>query len=187
MGIFNRVVVIFVAVCLLALAAAVGVATQLTLALLEQVLSSVRGVPQTSLTAVTALVAALAVILLVFELRPQRRSVVRAQLEGGATVEYDRGTIGALLERELAKIDGVRAARVLVTSRQRRLDAQARIAVAEGHDSHDVASRAASRIRETLQRSLGIELNSLRLAVTPGLGRGTAQPVPRVAAQTEAR
>jgi hypothetical protein len=187
MGIFNRVLVTLFAVCLLVLAAALGAAPQATLGVLEQGLSSVHGVPQPWVTALAALVAALALIVLVVEWRPQRRAVVRTQLQGGATLEYDRGTVGAILERELAKIDGVRGARVQVMNRQGHLDAYARIAVAEGHDSHDVANRAASRIREALQHGLGIELNSLRLAVTPGLARGGAKPAPVMAAHTEAR
>lgn len=183
MTIFNRVLAVILLVAVLALAVALGLAPQTTLAALGAGIATLGSVPTAWLLPAAALVAALALIVLVAELRPRRRSILRAALEG-ATVEYDAGTVADILERELSRLEGVRAARVQMLRRRDKLDVLARVAVADGHDPQQVASHGASRIREALQHGLGLEVQSVRMSMQPGAvaaARPAAEGTPAVA------
>jgi membrane protein implicated in regulation of membrane protease activity len=165
--IFNRVVAVIVLLAVLVLAVALGLATQATIAALVFGVATLSSLPTAWLVPAAALIAAVALILLVAELRPRRRPILQANLEG-ATVEYDAGTVAGILERELSRVDGVRAARAQVLERHGKLDVLARVAVADGHDPQQVASHGASRIREALQHGLGLEVQSVRMSLQPG-------------------
>ena len=167
--VFNRILAVIVLLGVLALALALGLATQATTAALGSGVAAVSSLPTAWLLPGAALVAALALILLFAELRPRRRSIVRAALEG-ATVEYDAGTVAEILQRELSRVDGVRGARAQVLARHGKLDVLARVAVADGHEPQQVASHGASRIREALQHGLGLEVHSVRMTMQPGAG-----------------
>ena len=110
--------------------------------------------------------AAIAALLLLLEFWPQRR-VYESSIEG-AVVEYPAASVREVAERELESIMGVRHAKAEVGSRRRGLDLRATLDTEVGFDAQDLSNRAAARLRERLERGLGLRVDRLRLAVRPG-------------------
>lgn len=175
MALFNRFVVTLLALATLALAVAVLAVPHLVPATVEAGLSAFRDVPASSLVAGGAALAALALLVLLLELRPGDGRGFVARVEGG-TVEYPAVTVAGIVERELAGVEGVRQARAEATGHRHKVDVRARLRVAPERDPQEVVARATGRVRERLERGLGLGLGHVRLAIEPTETARPAEP-----------
>jgi hypothetical protein len=175
LALFNRLVVTLLALATLALAVAVLAVPQVLLAGVEAGLSAFGAIPASSLVAGGAALAALALLVLLLELRPGNRRGFVARVEGG-TVEYPAATVADIVERELAGVEGVRQAQADVTGHRHKVDVRARLRVAPERDPQEVVARATGRVRERLERGLGLALGRVRLAIEPTEGARPAEP-----------
>ncbi len=169
----TRVPVVLLALALGAAAAILGLVPDQLLATGEAALGTVRSLEAGTRTTIAIVLAALAGVLLVLALWPQRRQVVRAGFDGGM-LEYDGDTVARLLERHVARLEGVRGARVSTRTRQEKVDVLLRVATADGFEPREVGRRAASEVREKVERGFGLSLGQLRLVVAPAPGTAVA-------------
>jgi hypothetical protein len=164
---FNRIIVLLLALAMLALAVALLATPETALSAAEDGLANLRAAPASSLLSGGTVLAALALVLLLLELRPAkaRSSTFAARVEGG-TVEYPAATIGDIVERDLLRVEGVRQATAAITGRGK-VDVRARLLLAPDRDPQEVAAQASARLREKLERGLGLALGQVRLAIEP--------------------
>lgn len=149
---------------LLAAALLVLVAPAPAFVALEQLTAAGRSVPVVSLSwaAVAAIGAALLLILL--EFWPRRpEGVFEAQMAGGI-VGHPARAIAAAVEQEAGAVEGVREARARIRGRGQEVDVFLRLVVDATHDTRDVATQAADRVRDRVE-ALGLHLRQPRITV----------------------
>lgn len=133
-------------------------------------------------------IALLALLLLVSELWPRRQRSFESRTDS-MTVEYPARTVTDVLRRELLALDGVRAATAEATGDPRKINIRARLTTEAEYDPQDVAGRAGTRIRDQLERGMGLGIGQVRISVHPAKdGRPTRRvepEPPRVASGVE--
>lgn len=116
---------------------------------------------------IAVLVAGVAGLLLIAELRPRRRQVFEASIEG-ATVAYPISSVRELVEKEAKLTPGVRHAHGEVESHRGAVDLRMTVETEPGYDAQEMASKTTARVREKLERGLGLRVDKLRMTVRPG-------------------
>lgn len=159
----NRILLAALFFAVAALAVALAVATPAVVATIEALLAGLRAAPSTTLLVGAAAVAALAFLLGTLEVWPQPGPAFEAEIEGG-TAAYSAETVSAALARDLVSLEGVRSVRPMVSGR-RQVDVQVNVYATPGAAPHDLAARVASRVRDTLERDLGLKVGRVRVAL----------------------
>ncbi len=174
MNLVNRLLILLLALGFLA----AGVLLAVSPALAERTVGEAAAGGLRAFQATTAterlgagiILAAVGAILLVLELWPSRRArVVRSAFDGGV-VEYDAEATASLLERDLARLEGVQRVMALVVPRSDRVDVLLRLHPLDSAAPRAVAERVASRARERVEREMGLQLGELRIGVAPPRG-----------------
>lgn len=156
---FNRIIVVLVCLAVL-FAAGAYIAFPSTL-------------PAMAVTAdpvglwIAVLVAAIAGLVLTAELWPRGPHGFEASIEG-ATVEYPIASVRELVEREAKLIPGVHNAHGEVLSRRGAVDLRMRIETEPDYDAQEIVSKTTARMREKLERGLGLRVDKLRMTVRQG-------------------
>lgn len=110
--------------------------------------------------------AAAGAVLLLVELWPGRRDEhFVSQIDGGA-IEYSASLVAALIEGDLAGVDGVHSVRVSVSGRRQQVNVIATLAAEADVDPQAVASRALGRARDRVN-GLGLGLGRLQISLEP--------------------
>ncbi|MBI4504291.1 MAG: hypothetical protein HY691_02055 [Chloroflexi bacterium] len=171
---FNRVIVTLLALLMLIGAGALLVAPDAALATAEGWLAALRPMPAATLTWVAAGLLAVALLLALAEVWPQHAPrVFTARFDGG-TVAYPREAVASVLEKEIATVEGLREARVAVGGRGQKVEVHVRLAIDPRCDPQGVAVLAAGRVRDRVERGMGLRLRDLRLSIVPTEAQPTA-------------
>ncbi len=112
-------------------------------------------------------VVALAAVLLALELWPRPGPHFESGVEG-AVVDYSPATIRNMVRQELEQTEGVLRAHPDVRRRGKGIDLHVHVETEPGQDSKELAARASARVRERLERGLGLRVERVRLTVRPG-------------------
>ena len=175
MSLFNRVVVIVLAFGVLALSMAVWLLPQVVLARLDASVSMLRRAPEVSFFVVGVIGATVALVVLVLELWPHPSPrVFRVRFDGG-TLRYPAVGVANLVERDVARMDGISRAKVSLRHRRGKLDVFAWLTTTEADDPKTIASAGAGRMRDKLERGLGLPVREMCLSVQPGEPAGAAR------------
>lgn len=174
MALFNRVVVTLLALLLLLAAAALLATPDMALATAERWLAALRATPAPLLAWIAAGALAVALLLALAEVWPQHAPrVFTARFDGG-TVAYPREAVASVLEKELATVEGLREARAAVGGRGQKVEVHVRLAIDPRCDPQGVAVLAAGRVRDRVERGMGLRLRDLRLSIVPTEAQPTA-------------
>jgi hypothetical protein len=169
MGVFNRLIMIVLALSLVALGVWFVLGPIAAVAGVDTGLSIIRNNLQTTLV-IAGILAFVGFVLFLAELLPSGRRTFVATLPEG-TVEYGRGTLIDMLQRDLREFEGVENARVDVGGSARRVDSRVRLRTDGTSDARDLASRVGGRIRDRLER-LNLGAGSLKIAIEEPTGVG---------------
>jgi hypothetical protein len=164
---FNRIVVVLLAIAALIVAASIGINGGPTTGPILPVLTRLVSISPDGLIPAAAFIAAVALLILFIELRPQHQAVVRGTLDG-ASVDYDASAVGRLLARELSRLDDVIRAEVLASGRNGKVNVLVKLETSGAADPRQVATHGLGRVREVVQHSMGLELDQVRLSLRTG-------------------
>jgi hypothetical protein len=180
MSVFNRIVVILLAMATLALALAVWLMPGLALTNLESTVLRLRTAPEVSFFVASLIGSAIALVILLLELWPHATSrVFLVRIEGG-TLQYPAEAVTNLAERELARVDGIGQAKVSIRNRRGKLNVLAWLTTTEGADPRAVATSAAGRLRDKLERGMGLPVHDVAVSIRPSGSAAAARERQRV-------
>lgn len=170
MGILNRAIVIILALGLLAVAASLLVAPVALLTAAETAVAQVREAPPLPWATAALVLAAAALVLLLLEVWPTEARVLQVRFEGG-TLQYPADAVTEMVTRELAQVEGVERARASTRLRRGKLQVSASLATLGTVDPQAIGAEGARRLRERVERGLGLPLGEILLSLRPGATR----------------